>query len=94
MANYSSAVLEKNPAPVPSKTPDLAHIQPPPPIEITHSLQKFKAAYPEERKTAFIMMRYGKTQAHSQIAPTIKAALQAHSITGMRVDERQYHSDL
>jgi uncharacterized protein YodC (DUF2158 family)/nucleoside 2-deoxyribosyltransferase len=79
--------------------PDLAKVdsattQPPPPVEITNSLKKFKAKYPDERKTAFIMMRYGKTQAHSRIAPVIKEALKTHSIIGLRADDGKPHTDL
>jgi uncharacterized protein YodC (DUF2158 family)/nucleoside 2-deoxyribosyltransferase len=64
----------------------------PTPVEITNSLKKFKSVYPDPTKAAFIMMKYGKTQAHSDIAPTIKAALKSESITGMRVDERAFHT--
>lgn len=38
-----------------------------PPIEIQHSLQNFRLDYPDPSKVAFIMMKFGTTDAHNSI---------------------------
>jgi hypothetical protein len=45
------------------------------PVEIRESLQRFRADYPDPEKVAFLMMRFGKTQAHKNIVEGIKKAL-------------------
>lgn len=92
LANDSSAALME--AADPATAPSPPTIALPTPVEITNSLKKFMSRHPDERRTAFIMMKYGKTQAHSLIAPTIKTALESHLITGLRVDDGQVHPDL
>jgi uncharacterized protein YodC (DUF2158 family)/nucleoside 2-deoxyribosyltransferase len=64
------------------------------PPEIQDSLNKFKVDHPDERKTAFIMMRFSETASHNEIVRVIKAETKAQSITAVRADDKQYHSDL
>lgn len=64
------------------------------PVEIQKSLARFKQEYPDPSKVAFIMMQFGKTPAHAEIAEAIKSALKPHGIAGLRADDKQYHDDL
>lgn len=65
-----------------------------PPAEIQASLARFKVDHPDERKVAFIMMRFGRTDAHAEIVEGIRKALEPHGIVGVRADDKQYHDDL
>jgi hypothetical protein len=65
-----------------------------PPREIEESLKLFRETYPSSRKTAFIIMRFSGTQAHSNVHEAIRATLQDHGIVGLRADDRQFHDDL
>lgn len=64
------------------------------PIEIQHSLERFKLDYPTPDKTAFIIMRFGKTKAHAEIEKGVKNALNAHGIEAVRADGKDYHDEL
>jgi hypothetical protein len=64
------------------------------PVEIRESLQRFRADYPDPSKVAFLMMRFGKTQAHTNIVKGIKKALDPLGISIVRADDKQYHDDL
>lgn len=64
------------------------------PVEIEESLQRFQVDYPDTTKVAFLMMRFGRTQAHDQIVAGIKKALDPLGITVVRADDKQYHDDL
>jgi hypothetical protein len=64
------------------------------PVEILNSIKLFKADYPEPNKTAFIIMKFGKTNAHDKINEAIKKTLASVGITGLRADDKQYHDDL
>jgi hypothetical protein len=64
------------------------------PVEIRESLERFKEDHPEPTTTAFILMQFGQTRAHQEIAAAIKEGLSEHGITGIRADDRQYHDDL
>lgn len=64
------------------------------PTEILESLKLFKEDYPDPAKVAFIMMRFGKTQAHKNIEEGIKNTLSSNGITGLRADDKGYHDDL
>jgi hypothetical protein len=65
-----------------------------PPVEISESLARFRADYPDTSRLAFIMMRFGKTSAHSSILSGIRQALEPHSLTALRADDKLYHDDL
>lgn len=64
------------------------------PLEIAESLQRFQADYPDFRRNAFIMMKFGKTKGHDAIINAIKATLEKYSINALRADDKQYHDDL
>jgi hypothetical protein len=64
------------------------------PVEIQQSLRDFQADYPDPSKVAFIMMQFGKTPAHNNIVQGIRDALKPHGITGVRADDKDYHTDL
>jgi hypothetical protein len=64
------------------------------PPEIQESIQAFRLDYPDSRKVAFIMMKFGTTKAHENIVNGIKRALDAYGITAVRADEKDYHADL
>jgi hypothetical protein len=64
------------------------------PVEIQQSLRDFQADYPDPRKVAFIMMKFGRTPAHNNIIQGIRDALKPHGITGVRADDKDYHTDL
>jgi hypothetical protein len=65
-----------------------------PPIEIHESLAKFKEDHPDPSKVAFIMMQFGRTNAHAEIVKAIRSALDSHDIRGVKADDKQYHDDL
>lgn len=64
------------------------------PIEIQESLGFFQREHPDPSKMAFIMMEFGDTWAHTAIAETIKEALKARGIIGVRADDKRYHDHL
>jgi len=63
------------------------------PIELIPPSRKFDK-YFKGKQVAFIMMQFRKTPAHNKILKTIKNALAAHNIIGVRADDRQYDDDL
>lgn len=81
-------------APVP--TSSTVNSSPPPsaPSQITDSLGRLRVDHPDERKVAFIMMKFGTTPAHAAILKAIRGVLKERGISGLRADERQYHDDL
>ena len=64
------------------------------PPEITLSIKKFRKDYPDTQKTAFIIMRFGKTPAHRNIVEAIKQVCNIHGIAAVRADDKEYHSSL
>ena len=64
------------------------------PVEITESLNRLRADFPDNTRLAFIMMRFGSTSAHQRIHASVRAALEPHGFTGLRRDDKEYHSDL
>jgi hypothetical protein len=75
---------------------EMAAVNTPPstPIEISESLARLRLDHPDERKVAFIMMKFGTTPAHVAILQAIRGVLKERGISGLRADERQYHDDL
>lgn len=45
------------------------------PVEITESLNRLRADFPDNTRLAFIMMRFGSTSAHQRIHASVRAAL-------------------
>jgi len=64
------------------------------PVEITESLKHFRKDYPDSAKVAFVMMRFGSTDAHKSIVDGIRLTLQPLGIAAVRADEKEYHADL
>ena len=64
------------------------------PPEIQYSLRDFRLDHPDQKKVAFIMMRFGKTAAHEKIVQGIKDALAPYAIQAVRADDKDWHSDL
>lgn len=64
------------------------------PVEIRESLERLKCDYPDFRRNAFVMMRFGKTRGHNEIINSIKSSLEKYSINALRADDKQYHDDL
>ncbi len=64
------------------------------PLEIDRSLRAFKKDHPDERRTAFIVMQFGETDAHERIVSTIKETLGKYGIEALRADDKEYHEDL
>lgn len=64
------------------------------PPEIQNSLRDFQLDYPDPKKVAFILMRFGKTSAHNNIVQGIKDALAPHGISAVRADDKDWHSDV
>lgn len=61
------------------------------PVEILESIDRFREDYPDPKKVAFIMTRFGKTRAHSDITDAIRRSLADHGIDGVRADDKRYH---
>jgi hypothetical protein len=64
------------------------------PVEIQESLARFREDHPTDIKVAFIMMRFGSSQAHERIVAGIKESLAQHGVIGLRADDKQYHDDI
>ena len=62
--------------------------------EIASGLEKFRQDYPLGRKTAFIIMKFGSTAIHDNIAKCIKETLVKFHIVGLRADDKQYMDDV
>jgi hypothetical protein len=65
-----------------------------PPVEITESLGRFWEKYPDASKLGFVMMRFGKSKAHTQIYSAIRDALASFSLKAVRADDMMFHDDL
>ncbi len=64
------------------------------PVEIQESIQRFRKDHPKSENVAFLMMRFGNTQAHQDIVTGIRDVLAGHGISVLRADDKQYHDDL
>ena len=64
------------------------------PTELAESLKRFRKDHPNPSRCAFIMMRFGTTKAHNEIAQSIRNALGSHGIKALRADDKDYHDDL
>lgn len=62
--------------------------------EIQESLGLFRQRFSHPQKTAFIMMQFGNTAAHSDISQTLKTVLDGFGIIGLRGDDYEFHADL
>lgn len=64
------------------------------PPEIKNSLEKFRKDYPATKKTAFIIMQFGRTKAHQNIVEAIKKVFDKHGIIAVRADDKEYNTSL
>ncbi len=64
------------------------------PPELENSLRRFRADFRHPKQTAFIIMRFGQTEAQDQLLNAIKTVLRSHGLDGVRADEKQYSDDL
>jgi hypothetical protein len=64
------------------------------PTEIQESLETFRKDHPDSSKVGFIMMKFGKTDAHKRIMNAITETLASRGLAGVRSDDKQYHDDL
>lgn len=64
------------------------------PVEIQQSLREFELDHPDQKKVAFIMMKFGRTPAHEKIVQGIKDALVPHGINAVRADDKEYNPSL
>ena len=63
------------------------------PVEIQDSLARFRQDHHDPANVAFLMMRFGSTQAHKDIVAGIKDVFSGHGIAVLRADDKQYHDD-
>lgn len=64
------------------------------PVEIQESLARFRKDHPNSANVAFLMMRFGNTQAHKDIVDGIRDLFSGYGIAVLRGDDKQYHDDL
>ncbi|QGQ25614.1 hypothetical protein F1728_24305 [Gimesia benthica] len=64
------------------------------PVEINDSIRRFRKDHPKPENVAFLMMRFGNTQAHDDIVTGIRDVFSGHGISVLRADDKQYHDDL
>ena len=64
------------------------------PVELTASLAAFRQDFPDSSRLAFVMMRFGKTEAHMNILRGIRDTLDPHQFIALRADDKQYHDDV
>jgi hypothetical protein len=64
------------------------------PIEIHESLPRFRKDHPDSSKACFIMMKFGRTPAHTKIVKAIQSVLAEHGITALRADSKKFHPQL
>jgi hypothetical protein len=62
--------------------------------EIASGIEKFRKDYPSSQKTAFIIMQFGSTPAHSTLVECVKSTLEKYDIIGLRADDKEYMDDL
>ena len=64
------------------------------PPELQTSLATFRDDHGAHAATAFIMMEFGDSRLHREIAEGIRAGLAPYGIVGLRADDKEYHEDL
>ena len=64
------------------------------PPAIQESLRELRTDHPDPMNVAFLMMRFGETNAHKQSEKIIKEAFSKHGIAVLRADDKEYHDDL
>jgi hypothetical protein len=64
------------------------------PAEIKESFERFKRDHPNPQRVAFLMMRFGRTEAHDRIFAGVRKALGTLGVAVIRADDKEYHEDL
>ena len=64
------------------------------PAAILESLKRFHAESPDASSICFVMMRFGKTLAHTRLEKTIKTSLKKHGLVGVLARDKEFHDDL
>jgi hypothetical protein len=64
------------------------------PVEISESLKRLLADYPNPKSVGFVMMSFADDKAHTDIHKAIVATLDLHGLKAVRADTRTYHDDL
>ncbi len=72
----------------------LRAMSPDEPEDLVPFLRRFRGDHPDPSKCAFIMMRFGETEAHTRITKAIKETLQRCGLEGVRADDRTYAEDI
>ena len=65
-----------------------------PPRELQPWIERFRKDHPVGKKTAFLVMRFSSTPAHTQIVNTVTTTLAKLGIVALRADEKDYAEDL
>ena len=63
------------------------------PPMIADSLKRFRAAYPDPSKVAFLMLKFA-TPADDAITQAVRDTLAKYGMIALRADEAEYHEDL
>ncbi len=69
----------------------LAHPHPP---EISMSLDRLRAKYPDPKKLGFLVMRFTAAKPFAKIVEIIKQTGEKHGLQIIRADENEFHADL
>ncbi len=64
------------------------------PVEIQDSVDRFRADHSDLSRVGFLMMQFGKTEAHNGIVTGLRSLFAKYGITLLRGDDKQYHDDL
>jgi hypothetical protein len=62
--------------------------------ELNKHISIFEKDYPDNIKTAFIMMQFSNTKTHLALETTIKKTLDKYNIKGLRADDKEYADEL
>jgi hypothetical protein len=90
----SGSVVDYLEGRVPAPTASSAGAASRPPAVILDSLERFREEHPDPMKAAFIMMKFGSTDAHNEIVKGITKALEPLGIAALRADGKEYNEDL
>ncbi len=69
----------------------LAQLHPP---EITMSLDRLRAKYPDAKKLGFLIMRFAAAKPYARIVEIVRKAGDENDLTIIRADENEFHADL
>jgi hypothetical protein len=64
------------------------------PVAIQDSLKEFQKDHPQPERTAFIMMQFANTSAHTGIEAAIKATLAKYGYEGLLARDKEYNEEV